>query len=421
MQTVKFSDLCGFFDKQWTATLAADTHKYMLYGGSRGPGKSYWLRWYSLRRLLVWAAAGLRNVRVGIFCESYPALEDRQISKIQTEFPPALGRLRETRANGLGFYLKPEYGGGIIALRNLDDPEKYQSAEFAGIAVDELTKNPERYFHVLRGSLRWPGVHDPFFVSASNPNGPGQKWARAYFVERNLPSELQGHEAEFTYVPASPFDNPHLDPSYWEMLNTLPKKLREAWLEGNWYVTMEGAVYEEFGAENITDEEPDPELPVELAYDDGYIDPRAFLFIQRKPTGVLVFAELYHSQHLEETCIEEAQRFLAACGLPPISIACGSPEAIKLRERFRKANISARGEKTPIVEGIRNLRPLILAADGSRPLKVHRRCQNLIGELSEGYQYPTKGTRSDNEVPLDKDNHAADALRYWAWLRARRL
>lgn len=56
MSRVRFSDLCHFTAKQWQATEAADSHRYTLFGGSRGPGKSYWLRWYLVRFLIV--AAG---------------------------------------------------------------------------------------------------------------------------------------------------------------------------------------------------------------------------------------------------------------------------------------------------------------------------------------------------------------------------
>ena len=97
-------------------------------------------------------------------CEDYPSLYERQISKVQTEFPPALGKYMAARNE---FVLAPQFGSGVIAFRNLDDPSKYQSAEFAAIAVDEITKNPEKAFHILRASLRWPGFEDVRFVAAS--------------------------------------------------------------------------------------------------------------------------------------------------------------------------------------------------------------------------------------------------------------
>lgn len=422
MSDVNFSDLCGFFEKQWEATRAADARLYTLYGGARGPGKSYWLRWYALRFLLRHASA-FPNMRVGLFCENYPVLKDRQVVKIATEFPPWLGQLGTTNSEGLGYHLKTEYGGGHIALRNLDDPSKYKSSEYALIAVDELTQNPEPVFHILRGSMRWPNFPRASFVAATNPDGPGRDWVRALWIEHSFRpelAELAKQADQFIYVPGSPNDNKHLDPTYWAELNSQPEKVRRAWLEGDWYVTMEGAVYEEFADENLTTDEPDPSLPIELAFDDGYIDPRAFLFIQRQPTRILVFAEMYHTQHLAETCVQEALELCACMKLHTPVIAIGSHEARELWEHFRKHNIPARGTPSPIVERINVVRRLVLDENGQRPLQVNYRCKNFIQEITEGYCYAPTGSKKYSEVPIDARNHACDALGQWAWLRARR-
>jgi len=63
---------------------------------------------------------------------------------------------------------------------------------------------------------------------------------------------------------------------------------------------------------------------------------------------------------------------------------------------------------------------LIKVASGYRALRVHRRCVHLLAELQGGYQYAPGNATHDHETPLDRDNHGADALRYWAWMRARR-
>lgn len=410
--------LSHFFDAQNRAGQIAQMHRFFLYGGTRGPGKSYFLRWYLLCRLMSFWARGLQGVRVGLFCEDYPSLKDRQVSKIATEFPPWLGNLRESKSEGLAFHLGPDYGCGILALRNLDDPTKYQSAEFAIIAIDELTKNAESVFHVLRGSLRWPGVDDTQFIAASNSNGRGRKWVRKFWIEKDFSDrpELVRLAPEFAYLQALPRENPYLSQSYWDDLNTLPEHLRRSWRDGDWYVPNLGMVYDDFSDANITDRDVDPHLPVEIAFDDGYVDPRAILFIQRQGARILVFDELYHTRHLPEKCVGEMLERCAAHRIARPRFATRSHEAPELEERFKRVGISSIGGVVPVADGIGFARSLVLDGNGVRTLLVHRRCQNFIHELTEGYHYDDK---LDSENPVDEDNHGCDAFKNYAWQRIR--
>lgn len=418
MIDVKFSELCQWTERQRQAVQAADEHEYMLFGGARGPGKSFMLRWYVLRGLLRYSAQfGLFGVRAMLGCETFPALRDRQIEKIQREFPEWLGYFHGSDHE---YRIRPEFGGGVICLRNLDDPSKYQSAEFAIIAIDELTKNPERTFHILRGSKRWPGIERTQFVAATNPNGPGMEWVRRFWVERQFPEFLAPMAPEFVFVPAFALDNPHLPQSYRDELDALPDTIRKAWRDGDWYAGVEGVVYPEFTAENLTDDEPDPTLSIEVAFDDGYIDPRAILFIQRTATRILVFDEMYHRQHLAEHCVREMLERCAERKWPTPELAIGSPEAKELQARFRMANVPVRTQSHEVVQGVSLVRRLVCDGNGYRTMQVNRRCQNLIAEFTAGYQYPEGKRAGDSEKPMDGNDHAADAFRYWAYVRARR-
>lgn len=423
---MNFSDLCRFTPKQWEATQAADIHKYFLYGGRRGVLKSYWLRWYCLRRLLDWAARGYRNVKVALLCESMPMLRDRQINKIVQEFPRWLGEVKSTQTGGFGFHLRPEYGGGLLAFRSLDDPNRFRGPEWAGVAIDELTQNPEMLargmsiFDVLRGSLRWPGIDDTFLATTSNPDGVGQLWVRKFFIERDLPAELQPERERFFYLKGEVEEQAkHLLPqSYWDMLNTLSPSLKKAWVDADWYVNFEGVVYSEFGADNIlTDFTPDKTQSIELAFDDGFVDPRAILFIQNTGREIVVFHEHYKSRQQDDDCVREVLQICRSYGFELPEIAVGSSEAAQFMARLRLADIVARGGTHEVVDGIKHVRRLIVDANGSRSLKVvANRCPNFISELTAGYQYPTK-VRADNEKPADGNDHACDAFRYWAWMR----
>jgi len=231
-EPIKFSELANFTDKQRQAKNMLDKFKFLLYGGAMGGGKSYWLRWMLLLRLLKWAKKGFRGVRVGLFCEDYPALKDRHLSKVQYEFPDWLGKLNKSDNE---FTLAPEYGSGVICFRNLDDVSKYQSAEFAIIAVDELTKNEQETFFFLRTRLRWTGIEDCKFIAGTNPGDIGHAWVRGMFIDRQFDENEQ--EAElFGFIQALASDNPYLAKSYIKTLDSLPENLRKAFRNGDWDV-----------------------------------------------------------------------------------------------------------------------------------------------------------------------------------------
>ena len=209
---------------------------FVLYGGEAGGGKSYILRWW-LVLYLVWAykMLGLRGVRVGLFCETYRTLGDRQVCQIRAEFPPWLGEIGKSD-EGLNFTLRPEHGSGVIALRNLDDPEKYKSAQFAAIGVDELTLNPLSVFNLLRFRLRWPGIQRPKFGAGTNPGGIGHAWVKKYWITKEYPPELERKRDQFVLVKAKASDNPYVDPNYHDSLLTLPPEFAKQVARGDWDV-----------------------------------------------------------------------------------------------------------------------------------------------------------------------------------------
>lgn len=226
---IKFSDLTKFFEKQRTALDATKKWKYVLFGGSVGSGKSYWIRWTAVYWLMrYYAKYKIEGIRAGVFCEDYPSLNDRHLTKIKFEFPEWLGTYNESKRE---FTLSKKWGSGIIAFRNLDDPSKYLSVEFAFIGIDEINRNPKTTFDMLRSRHRWPGISDVKFIAACNPLG--EAWVKNMWVKRIFPPD-EKEEYEFVYIPALPTDNPHLSQDYFKSLESLPEVQRKAYLEGNW-------------------------------------------------------------------------------------------------------------------------------------------------------------------------------------------
>ncbi len=392
----------GFHSKQMLAHQAMQNKRYVLFGGARGPGKSYWLRWVLLWFVMeAYRKYAVRGIRVMLGCEDYPTLVDRQLSKIEMEFPREWG---EYRKGAREFRVLDRYGGGAICFRNMDDPEKYVGSEWAAIAIDELTKHLMRTFNILRGSLRWPRFPWTKFLAASNPNGVGAAWVRKLWIEDDFPKELKGIRNRFAFIPALPSDNPHLTQEYIEDLESQPEFLRRAWLLGDWYAGVEGLVYSNFNELNITEDEPDLTKPISVAYDDGYVDPLAILFVQRSGKGLLVFDELYESGRMDDEMVADVVERCEKRGWPLPEMAIGSVEANQLQKRFRRAGIRPRHKATKVVDGINLVRRLICDGKGYRAIKFHKRCVNTLWEVSSGFQYPT-GKRGGHEKPMDGNDH----------------
>lgn len=289
---------------------------------------------------------------------------------------------------------------------------------------------------------------DPSAFVTTTPKGV-RHWIYDNFVQGEVPEEAKkildaaGYKGKlYDWFSASIHDNAeNLDPIFYaSLLSQYTGRFALQELGGKFVEIAEGLVYDDFSIEifpdgNLTEDEPDPTMPIEIGVDDGYVDPRATLFIQRTGRDILIFDELYHSHHLEETCIseiidrckawpweqDEEKRKKIVEGdqrlIPEIGII--SHEATQLRRRFREADIPARSRNHKIVEGIKVVRRLILDGNGVRSLRVHKRCSNLIAEITQGYRYPDEQAKKNNENPEDGNDHTCDAFRMWAFVRAR--
>lgn len=298
------TDIAKFTPRQLEVCKVIDEAKakYILYGGAVGGGKSFLLRWVAVRILMqCYLDHQIKNAQVMLACEDYPSLKDRQIGRITTDFPAWLGKYHDDhRAHGKCFILAPQYGSGIICLRNLDDPSKYQSAEFVAILVDELTKNPLQTFTDLRMRIRWPGMPDNecIFIGATNPGGIGHNYCKAYWIDRTYPPEFIepiDYRPLFKFIPSKAEDNPHLDASYWSVLNTLPENLRQAFRDGSWDV-YQGQAFT-FSRENhvLKSDIPIPEhAPLYTTFDWGFGAPFSWLWWWIDADGrAYLFSEWY--------------------------------------------------------------------------------------------------------------------------------
>src|SRR5574340_1097733 len=418
---IGWRELTAYTPKQLLAAEAVYTHRYILYGGARGGGKSRWLRWALVEFLIdLYKAHNIIGARVMLACETYRDLEDRQITKIKREFPAWMGKLSASKEDGLAFRLTDELGGGVIALRNLDEPSKYQSAEFAAIGVDELTKIDKETFDILRGSLRHPGVSHTVFLGATNPGGIGHAWVKGLWIDRQFPLELAGKAGEVIFVQSLPADNPYLDQSFWDELNSLPEQLRRAWVEGDWN-TFSGMAFPSWSNEShIVDMAPDdiPDYwPRSVGVDWGYAKPFAAVWVAVDPdtNRHYVYRELYQTGLTdqqqarlirEHNGTDRVRRYFAD---PSMWAKKTQTYVTSTADIYQQEGVILTAADNDRLSGKRKIDRLLMPLRDGRPgLVVLRDCRNFIKT------FPLLATdeHKPEDVDTTQDDHLYDALRY---------
>lgn len=429
------ADLAKFTPRQMEAIKHLDSKriKFLLYGGALGGGKSYFLRWYGIRRLIDLAELGYYNCTAMLACEDYPTLKDRQLSKIPREFPPYLGTMHQDHKEyGRCFILAPEYGSGVLCFRNLDDPSKYQSAEFVLILVDELTKNDFDTFTQLRTRLRWPGLPDAEcqFVGGTNPGGPGHGWVKQLWMDKIFPVEWTDpldYRPTFAYVPSRADDNPHLDQAYWAMLNTLPEGLRAAFRDGNWDVFI-GQAFPELSIEThgIDPIWPVPEnSPIYMTYDWGFGKPFSIGWWWIDNDGRAIrFAEWYGASgpdqglRLDDTDVaegiiqQEVTMGLAVMEDPENFFTAKWPKQIFRGSGFdcfsKKPDYKGGGQGPPTAETFGKYGLHLMAVDSKREIKIRAFRERIkvpkdgSGPMMVAYKGCTAFFRTIGSLVMDK-------------------
>jgi phage terminase large subunit len=403
----------------------------VLYGGAAGGGKSFILRWFGVLFLLwCYYKKGLKNVRVGLFCEDYPALHDRHLSIIRLEFPDWLGAMHEQSRE---FRLKPEFGGGTIAFRNLDEPKKYKSVQFAAVLIDELTTNLETVFWDLWSRRRWPGLtaEECKFAAATNPNGIGHEWVKRFWILRDFsqfpPKLLEEHPDlpdQFAFVPARASDNPHLADDYETMiLGALPEAERKALMDGSWDL-FEGQFFKSW-REHLHVVDPF-EIPKDwrrwMGGDHGGTAPTVWLWFAQDPetARIYVYREYYraglpaktHAENVLELCggaDGEEQRLLSYRVADPSMFNKTSADGTSPEDHYLAAGVVLRPGYNNRLSGWNTVKSLLDPRPDGRPgLQIFSTCANLIRSLP----LQIHDEKKPEDLDTRGDDHAVDALRY---------
>ena len=222
-----------------------DRHKYIAFGGARGGGKSWAVR-----------------VKAVLLCQSYPGIKVMIVRKTYGELRanhilPLCELLHtdepdKTRRFALYSESRKELrfpNGSVILFRYCDtarDAARFQGTEVDVLFVDEATQQSEERMDKLKACVRGVNAFPKRIYFTCNPGGVGHGWVKRLFIDKRY--EDNENPEEYSFIQSLVTDNRALmkaDPDYVRQLESLPPKLREAWLHGNWDV-CEGQFFEDF-------------------------------------------------------------------------------------------------------------------------------------------------------------------------------
>ncbi|MBO5416933.1 MAG: phage terminase large subunit [Clostridia bacterium] len=408
--------ICGVPNEKQKQFFASRT-RFTAYGGARGGGKSW-----ALRRKLTAMCLRYAGIRCLIVRRSYDELKSNHVMPFLREYGALVSYSEADKA------LKFSNGSGIfLGYCSCDrDVLRYQGQEYDVIAIDEATQISEYQFSIFKACLRGVGNFPRRMYLTCNPGGIGHAWVKRLFVDRNFRGNEDGDD--YSFIPAQVFDNQVLcgsDPDYVRSLETLPKKLRDAWLYGRWDV-FEGQFFPEFDADiHICNPSAIPKFTKRfIAFDYGF-DMLACLLIASDAEG-----RLYCERELCEsglTLSEAARRISGFCEGYSVEYAVASPDLWNRRQDSGRSGFeimqSVRGmpPMTPAddrrIAGWRVLREYFGAGEDSRPkLMISSVCTELIRCIPA---LLCDGTRAEDAASEPHSvTHAPEALRYAVMSRA---
>lgn len=251
--------------------------KYNAYGGARGGGKSWSVRWKSVLLALRYA-----GIRIMIVRRSYPELRQNHIDEMRQMLPNTVARYNDSKKE-MRFS-----NGSVILFRYCEsekDMDRYQGLEVDILFVDEATQIEEKVFQMMRACVRGVNKFPKRIYLTCNPGGRGHGWVKRLFVDRAF-KEGEDPSEYAPLIQALATDNKALmdmQPDYLKQLDALPGKLKAAWRYGDWNI-FEGQFFEDFvdRPEHYLDRQwthviepfnPPPSWKLYRSYDWGYAKP----------------------------------------------------------------------------------------------------------------------------------------------------
>jgi len=317
--------------------------------------------------------------------------------------------------------------GSVVIVGGLDKPTKVMSTEYDVAYVQEATELTEHDWESLTTRLRNGVTPYQQLVADCNPDAPTH-WLKRR-ADRGATVMLDSrHE-----------DNPSVTTDYLSKLDALTGVRYQRLRLGKW-AAAEGMIYESFDrARHLVDpaalvEERSVQAdgrphPAGIkrcvgASDWGYTNPGVLHVYGVDGDGrMTLLHETYRTGRLIDWWTAKADELTAFYGVQ--TWACDPSEPAYI-EQFRAAGLDAVPGDNAIAAGIQRVQQRLAVALDGRPrlrfsagatdrrdpvLDEQKRPCGVVEEIAS-YVWDTRPGAALKELPVDRDNHGADCLRY---------
>lgn len=381
-----------------------DIKQFVFMGGFRS-GKSFLFQFITF--LLCLRYPGLQVIYVR---KTYDQLKDSVIKQFRNDFEK-YGQFNYVEASKEGSRIAKFRNGSQIVFRAFDSDTNILSAEYDLACVCQIEDIQEELYKQLFGRLSGSKMPKNFMLVEGNPKG---NWVKRTFYDL---TEEEKKEKKIFFLNSPTTAN--LDNLPADYLETLKSQYSERdfkrWAMGDWQ-NLYGLVFSEFN-ENIHVIPPikfsdiGSGEKIMIGGDYGWRNPSAFLWgVKTYDDDIIIFDEFYKTECLPEELAKENLRYGAYTTVMDFAIKRPDRDGKNLWDTLIKLGLRLQESNKDEMNNIVTVNSLFK----QRRLLICSNCVNLIWEI-KNYKFKEPKMASEHnldETPVDKDNHAIDALLY---------